>query len=115
MTAALLDPNIADRLARICGMFGSAYDGERASAAAKADQLVRDLGLTWPEIILPTLRPHKSIEEQIGLALANLDALTMWERGFVYTVNGRSRLSAKQRDVLDRIAAKARAYAGGGA
>lgn len=37
---AILDPNVAARLARICGMFGGNHDGERASAAPKADQIV---------------------------------------------------------------------------
>jgi hypothetical protein len=59
-------------------------------------------------------RSNSTIEEQIGLALANLEALTTWERGFVYTVNGRQHLSQKQRDVLDRIERKARAYREGG-
>jgi hypothetical protein len=39
-----------DRLAKLCGMFGSAHAGERAAAAAKADQLVRNLGLTWFDV-----------------------------------------------------------------
>jgi hypothetical protein len=105
---ALLDPNTADRLAKVCAMFGSDHDGERASAAAVADRLVRGLGLTWPEIILP--RRH-TVEEQIGVALANLDALTTWERGFIYSINGRRSLSTKQQDLLASISAKARSYA----
>jgi hypothetical protein len=39
---------------------------------------------------------------------------SMWERGFVHTVNDRHRLSSKQRDVLDRIERKVRAYRDGG-
>ena len=109
---AILDPRAADRLAKICGMFGSSQDGERASAAAKADELVRSYGLTWPDVIAP--RFSRSTEEQIGFALANLDALSMWERGFIYTVNGRPDLSPKQRDVLNRIERKVRAYRDGG-
>jgi hypothetical protein len=41
------------RLAKILGMLGSAHDGERASAAAKADQLVRGSGSTWHEVVNP--------------------------------------------------------------
>jgi hypothetical protein len=46
---ALLDPNLGDRLAKLCG---STHDGERATAAAKADALVRQLGLTWQDVIV---------------------------------------------------------------
>jgi len=51
----LLDPSSASRLAKLCGMFGSTHEGERAVAAAKADALVRALGLTWHDVIaVPT-------------------------------------------------------------
>jgi hypothetical protein len=105
---ALLGPGIADKLAHICRMFSSDHDGERASAAAMADKIVRAHGLTWAEIILPQ---RHSIEEQIGIALAGLDALTRWERGFIYSINGRRNLSPKQRNLLNSIAAEARAFA----
>jgi hypothetical protein len=54
---ALIDPNSATRLAKILGMLGSNHDGERASAAAKADAMVRSMGLTWPEVIALPARP----------------------------------------------------------
>jgi hypothetical protein len=100
------------RLTKLCGMFGSHHDGERASAAAMADRLVRDLGLTWPEIINPHhqhWREPETIAEQIDTALAHAEALSEWERGFVCSVNGCQRLSPKQRNVLDGIIAKLRA------
>ncbi len=103
----LLDPNTADRLAKLCGMFGSDHDGERASAAAMADRLIRARGLTWPELIAPGSFTH---EEQIGMAMANLDALTQWEQGFIRSINGRRNLSPKQLNLLNSIAAKARAF-----
>jgi hypothetical protein len=52
MSAAVLTPEAADRLAKLCGMFGSNHDGERAAAALKADQLVRQNGLTWHDVIV---------------------------------------------------------------
>jgi hypothetical protein len=110
---ALLDPRTADKLTKLLGMLGSAHDGERASAAALADKLVRSQGLTWPEVIA-SRSSCSTVEEQVGLALANLDALSMWERGFIYTVNGQTKLSPKQRAVLDRIERKVRAYRDGG-
>jgi hypothetical protein len=50
----LLDPAASERLARLLGMIGSAHDGEALNAARMADQLVRQRGLTWPDIITPT-------------------------------------------------------------
>src|SRR5919107_2785919 len=44
-------PAVQHKLARICGMFGSAHDGERAAAAALADRLIRDAGLSWGDVI----------------------------------------------------------------
>ncbi len=53
MTArTLLAPRVADRLAKLCGLFGSDHDGERANAARLADQLIREPGLTWPDVII---------------------------------------------------------------
>jgi hypothetical protein len=112
MSAAPLDPNFADRLAKLCGMLGSAHDGERAAAAAMADKFVRDYGLTWPQVISP--RSAHTTDELVGLVLANLPALTRWERGFIYGINGRPNLSDKQLALLERLATKARAYRAGG-
>ena len=54
MTCPVLDPRSAARLVKLCGMLGSQHDGERAAAGLKADQLVRDLGLSWSDIIVPS-------------------------------------------------------------
>jgi hypothetical protein len=52
---ALLDPQAADRLAKLLGMIGSHHDGEVLAAARKADQCIRQLGLTWGDVIrVPT-------------------------------------------------------------
>ena len=53
MTRPVLDPQSAVRLVKLCGMLGSQHDGERAAADLKADQLVRGLGLTWGDLIVP--------------------------------------------------------------
>jgi len=50
---AVLDPISADRLAKLLGMLGSDHVGERAAAGAKADELVRRLGLSWFDIVVP--------------------------------------------------------------
>jgi hypothetical protein len=39
-----------DRLAKICGMFGSEFDGERSAAATMADRLIKSANLTWQNL-----------------------------------------------------------------
>jgi hypothetical protein len=51
MSRALLNPKTADHLTKLCGMFGSDHDGERAAAARLADQHIKRLGLSWHEVI----------------------------------------------------------------
>lgn len=50
--AVLASPDL-DRLAKLLGMLGSEHEGERASAALMADKLVRERGLTWPQVLQP--------------------------------------------------------------
>jgi hypothetical protein len=114
-----LDPETANKLARICGMFGSDHDGEIAAAARKAHHLLRSRGLTWREVIaLParaTAEPE-TLSELCGWALACAEILDPWQTDFLRTVSGLKAITAKQRDQLNRIIAKARAYrAAGGA
>jgi hypothetical protein len=99
-----LDPQIADRLAKLCGLFGSNHDGERASAAAMADKLLRSHGLTWQQIIaVPS-----TIEQMIATALNHEHELTVWESGFIRGIRGRQHLTEKQiqklRDIAERFA-----------
>lgn len=112
MSTALLD---RDRLAKLCGMFGSDHAGERANAAAAADKLIRDAGLRWPDVIFPALPPPPrptpihSVAEAVEFLLDHQDALTEWERGFVRSIaTQKYSISAKQLDVLDRLVEKAR-------
>lgn len=46
------------RLVRLLGLLGSAFDGERANAAAMADRLVREAGLTWDQVIAAAGAPQ---------------------------------------------------------
>lgn len=52
-----------ERLVKMLGMLGSMHMGERARAALKVDQFVRDLRLTWDDAIpreqATTPRPHE--------------------------------------------------------
>jgi hypothetical protein len=98
-----LDPHTADRLTKLCGLFGSNCDGERASAAAKADQLIRAHGLRWRDVI--ALPPIGTIDK-IRFALGHIDVLSRWEHGFLLGIRHKPTLSEKQLAVLDDIMAK---------
>ena len=100
--SATLDPRTADKLARICGLFGSDHDGERATAAAMADKLLRQRGLTWRAVIVTT--PTTTVEEMIAAALSRPDLLTVWEDGFIRGICGRQYLTEKQIKKLRALA-----------
>ena len=110
----MLDPTDATRLAKLLGMCGSDHAGERAAAALQADKLVRSAGLTWFDVVAPATGFESplqhDVQQEIDAALANLEALTQWERGFIYSVRRLKKLSPKQRALLTELAAKARAY-----
>jgi hypothetical protein len=54
----MLNQNSAQRLCKILGMLGSTHAGERAAAGLAAHRLLRDLNLTWNEVIAaPSLIP----------------------------------------------------------
>jgi hypothetical protein len=120
---ALLDPRAADRLAKFCSMFGSDHDGERAAAAAKADRLIRQHGLTWRQILLPSkvvvdldhVQTDEgeaiSVEELVDFCLVHgADIITNWEWGFLNGIRyWPNSLTAKQRNTLDRLVAKVQA------
>ena len=100
-----LDPDTAAKLAKLCGMLGSDHVGERAAAAAKADELVRRHGLTWPQVIIPEREP---VEDLIAFAVAHGEGIIdEWEWGFLRGVAGRGHyLSRKQLSRLDVIVGK---------
>ena len=87
---------------KLCGLFSSAHDGERASAAAKADAIIREHGCTWADVI----RPAPAHEAMIRICIENDAAFTDWERGFLRGILGVPELSEKQRGVLDQLYAK---------
>jgi len=107
MTA--LDHRTAGKLARICGMFGSDHDGERAAAAAMADKLLRQRGLSWQQIIIPpSPMAPLTIEQMISAALSRPDLLTVWEEGFIRGIRGRQYLTQKQIEKLRALADRVR-------
>ena len=63
VVAQALGPKDRQRLCQILGLLGSAFDGERASAAAMADKMLREHGLTWEHILAETRTPNAPIRE----------------------------------------------------
>ena len=100
----ILDENTLARLIKVCALFASDKAGERASAAAMADRLVKKLGLSWRQILRTNVEP--SAEELIEVALTGRDVLTAWESNFLHGIRGREFLSEKQRSTLHSIVAK---------
>jgi hypothetical protein len=94
-----------DRLAKLLGLLGSRYDGEIAAAGRAAHRLIRDAGLTWPEILF---EPAAAAEaDPIGFCLASPERLTEWERRFLASIRRqRYPLTPKQLAVLRRLAGK---------
>jgi hypothetical protein len=85
-------PSNAQRLAKLCGMLGSAHAGERAAAALKADQFVRSCGETWESVIVGRRQlppPHQSALDwraMVDVCIANADALAPKEKLFVQSM-----------------------------
>lgn len=109
--AALLPPAAADRLVKLAGMLGSSYDGERANAAAACTRLLHDHGLTWREVLAapaakPAGPPPTGWRAIVAECLLMPERLTEWERGFLRNLPVFSRLSDRQQQCLDRIAAR---------
>lgn len=75
MTTGTLPPATADRLAKLCGMLGSSHHGERANAAAMADRMVREAGLTWPQVIGASHAPKIMLVEGPPRRLTSAEVL----------------------------------------
>jgi hypothetical protein len=109
-----LTPTEIEKLAKLLGMMGSSFAGERAAAAAKASEFLRERGLQWSHIIgtapapesepqplpqPPPWRPTTQAEwrwwwrvhwrSKLPLCVAADDygQLTNWERSFVHTLS----------------------------
>ena len=66
MTVRVIPPETRERLAKLCGMFGSDHDGERAAAALKADQIVRQNGFTWHDVIMLPRHETPRYDDQLS-------------------------------------------------
>jgi hypothetical protein len=54
------------RLARVCGLFGSDHDGEALAAARQAAKIGKKVGLTWEELLLPSTRQRSEAPSPQG-------------------------------------------------
>ena len=122
--AARLSPAFADKLVKVLGMLGSAFDGEVAAAGRKAHAMLKEAGLIWDDVIVPAApRPEQprqssrrwrrptSPSDAAALCLQWPEVLTGWETDFCRSIVGRRRISAKQIEVLGKIARKVEAFA----
>jgi hypothetical protein len=91
-----LDPGAANRLRKLCGMLGSQHDGERATAAAKADAFVRSLGLSWHDVIGPPIVPEHSPRIRSWRS-----ADTDWQRMAQFCHARRWSLSQRERELVE--------------
>jgi hypothetical protein len=102
------------KLAKLCGMLGSGHAVERANAAAAADKLVRERGLTWPILLGTEQLPADNVTDSdcVNFCRAHRRSLNDWEREFVDGIAGYiSRgwpLSVKQRNRLAKLYQKAK-------
>ncbi len=124
MPAITTSPGLREKLSKILGMLGSDHAGERASAGAAANRMVRDAGLTWPDVIGRTdvggeghhrvWREPSNDREAVVICLAFDEVLTDWEIRFCRSIIKQKRLSEKQRVILVRLVDTAREFAGAG-
>lgn len=128
MNTFLLDETQRQRLAKVAGMFGSAFEGEVLNAARMLNAILRENGITLGDIMerlallegLTESRPRRSgpinnapppawspsspdaIRARIDSLLC-FDGLNDWERGFLISLRDRRKLSEGQRGKLAEI------------
>jgi len=102
------------KLTKLCGMLGSAHDGEIVAAARKATALLAARGATWAEafqVVPETVEASPAHYQQARELLAHKALLTPFERSFLIGILAHPTLSEKQRVTLEGIARKADAAA----
>jgi hypothetical protein len=126
-TQAQLPPAARDKFLRICGMLGSAFDGERASAALLASRMLKDAGLAWVDVVcipemISGLRQGAPRRDRDADPFGGRDwryiatrcrqfphLIDAWEDRFLADVPRRSMMTAKQSAKLVAISAMLRA------
>ena len=111
-----LDPAVTARLGKVLGMLGSDFDGERAAAAAAATRILRENGMAWSDLLVPTpalpLRPAGAAPPHVATArwaLGFSSILTAREVAFLTDISKVCRITPRQSAWLADIAAKLRA------
>ena len=114
-----LSPKLRRRLVQLCGMLGSDFAGERASAALLVTRLLKTANLTWEEVIREVGKPHphhqpppQQHRRPTPAAVAEFcleRGLTWnrWEWQFLQSMRRRTRATEKQWVVLARLYEKA--------
>jgi hypothetical protein len=119
-----LTPAFADKLVKVLGMLGSAYDGEVAAAGRRAHSMLQTEGLSWGDVIVPAVpapqqqsrtprrwRRPTSPSDAAALCLQWPEVLDDWETKFCRSVARQRQISAKQAGVLAKIIGKVEAFA----
>jgi hypothetical protein len=119
-----MTPEFTSKLSKVLARLGSSFDGERPTAGAMANKMVRDAGLDWPDVLARTggtakqskrvWREPLTILRAPNICLKYPEVLTEWEMEFLRSVLGRESLSEKQLNVLQRLLKKVRAFATSG-
>jgi hypothetical protein len=111
------------RLSRLLAMLGSDFDGEVINAGRQADRLVRSAGVSWTDVINPSLPPPDNARwpgtdpdpagpdwRQTAAACLRFPMLlNKWEFDFLSGLPRFPGLSKKQRDTLRNIVTRLRA------
>jgi hypothetical protein len=80
-----LESSTYSTLIKCLGMLGSDHAGERAAAGLKADQIIRQHGLTWPDLIRVPTEQHQPHDWRImrNFCAAHFYSLRERERDFI--------------------------------
>jgi hypothetical protein len=109
-SSVTLSSSSADTLAKLLGMTGSHFGPEAATAAQKANALVRALGLTWHDVL--TAPKQTSTDDWRAMwrfCMRRADLLRSRDRRFVDGISDwQGDLTPKQFDWLKDIYARAK-------
>ncbi len=108
-----MDQHTLFKIAKMCGKFGSAHDGEILSAAKMAHKLVKETKLTWDDVLLKNIQVSApppppsgnepiSDKEKVSFCLERMDFLRDKEIDFLESI--RERLMLYGRELTEKQA-----------
>lgn len=122
MTAVVAQRDV-ERLGKLLGMLGSEHEGERSAAAAAADRKLRELGLTWEQLVArafhvasPPGQPRPAAARHLAATdwlMACWPFLSEWERNFTSSLRAQASLTLRQRAKLGEIVRRVEMRCGG--